>query len=365
MTRTLPVPPMHALRYAPTATLLPYANNARLHSEEQIDHLCDAIKTVGFTSPLIVAGNDLLAGHGRLLAAERLGMPEVPCLDVSNMPPALRRAYILADNLLALQSDWDPALLAAALRDLHDSDRLQALSAEFTDNALRTATSNEPTPLDAYTSTTLTPSPADAADADADADPQDRTAQVGVHLLTTADPSTAIRQLQPAAIFVDNREPLDLPPLLKAAPAGAAIAMLCTDITATAAIAALRLPAHKCNFSASLHAVHQPTPGPLLRSAHATITYGWKLGKAHTYLADRRQDTIYDDAPLPAYATPAQMGHLLRCCTYAAAPVVVISRDTLLPDSVLRENRTLIWCVPAALFDSALAYLTANVRRPL
>lgn len=359
MTRTLPLPPMHALRYAATASLLPYANNARMHSEEQIAHLCDAIQTVGFTSPLIVAGNDLLAGHGRLLAAERLGMPEVPCLDVSDMPPSLRRAYILADNLLALQSDWDPALLAAALRDLHDSDRLQALSSEFTDTALRTATTNEPTPLDAYTSTTLAPTePSDAA-------PQDRTAQIGVHLLTTADPAAAINQLKPAAIFADNREPLDLPPILKAAPAGTAIALLSTDITATAAIAALRLPAHKCNFSASLHAVHQPTPGPLLRSAHATIAYGWKLGKAHTYLADRRQDTIYDDAPLPAYATPSQLGHLLRCCTYAAAPIVVISGDTLLPDSVLREHRTLIWCVPAALFDSALTYLTANVRRPV
>ena len=101
--------------------LIPYARNARTHSEAQIAQIAGSIREFGFTNPLLLDGeNGILAGHGRVLAARQLGMDEVPCIELAHLSAAQRRAYILADNKLALNAGWDEALLRVELADLSE-----------------------------------------------------------------------------------------------------------------------------------------------------------------------------------------------------------------------------------------------------
>ncbi|ANK80858.1 MAG: DNA methylase N-4 [Rhizobiales bacterium NRL2] len=103
--------------------LRPYEGNARTHSRRQIRQIADSIDRFGFTNPVLIADDDtIIAGHGRVLAAKQLGMREVPTVRLSHMNEAERRAYILADNKLALNAGWDQELLAIELQALVDLD---------------------------------------------------------------------------------------------------------------------------------------------------------------------------------------------------------------------------------------------------
>ncbi len=107
----------------PIATLRPYAGNARKHSRRQIRQLADSITRFGFTNPVLIADDDtILAGHGRVEAAKLLGMTHVPTVCLSHLTPEERRAYVLADNKLALNAGWDQELLAIELQALVDLD---------------------------------------------------------------------------------------------------------------------------------------------------------------------------------------------------------------------------------------------------
>src|ERR1700676_1913951 len=93
--------------------------NSRTHSEAQVAAIAASIKRLGFRAPLLLDGEDvLIAGHGRLLAAARLGMKTVPTVDGSDMTAEERRAYMIADNQLALMAGWNEEILTAELRDL-------------------------------------------------------------------------------------------------------------------------------------------------------------------------------------------------------------------------------------------------------
>jgi len=101
--------------------LIPYANNARTHSDEQVAQIAASIKEFGFINPVIVDGeNGIVAGHGRVLAARKLGMEEVPTIEVAWLTDAQRKAYILADNKLALNAGWDNDLLRVELDGLDE-----------------------------------------------------------------------------------------------------------------------------------------------------------------------------------------------------------------------------------------------------
>lgn len=105
--------------YLPPAALKPWAKNARTHSKKQIRQLAASIEEFGFTNPILIdADNTVLAGHGRLAAAEKLEMGSVPCVRIETMTPAQKRAYVLADNKLALNAGWDEQLLAEELKGL-------------------------------------------------------------------------------------------------------------------------------------------------------------------------------------------------------------------------------------------------------
>lgn len=93
-------------------SLIPYARNSRTHSDAQVAAVAASIREFGFTNPVLVRGDGtIVAGHGRVLAARKLGMAEVPCIDVSHMSEAQMRAYVIADNKLAEQAGWDDDLL--------------------------------------------------------------------------------------------------------------------------------------------------------------------------------------------------------------------------------------------------------------
>ena len=105
----------------PTAKLVPYARNARTHSDDQVAQIAASIAEFGFTNP-ILAGSDgvIIAGHGRLAAAQKLGLDAVPVVVLDHLSPTQRRAYVLADNKLALNAGWDTDLLKLELSDLKE-----------------------------------------------------------------------------------------------------------------------------------------------------------------------------------------------------------------------------------------------------
>jgi DNA modification methylase len=105
----------------PLGELIPYARNPRTHSDAQVAQIAASIREFGFTNPVLVDGeNGIIAGHGRVMAARKLGLEQVPVIELAHMSEAQKRAYVLADNQLALNAGWDEALLRLELADLSE-----------------------------------------------------------------------------------------------------------------------------------------------------------------------------------------------------------------------------------------------------
>ena len=112
-----------AYKTANTADLVPYARNSRTHSPAQIDKIAASIREFGFLNPIITDGqNGIVAGHGRVLAAQKLGLETLPTIDAAHLSEAQRRAYVIADNRLALDAGWDDEMLRVELKDLDAVD---------------------------------------------------------------------------------------------------------------------------------------------------------------------------------------------------------------------------------------------------
>ncbi len=124
----------------PVDGLIPYARNSRTHTDEQVAQIAASIREFGWTNPVLLDGaSGIIAGHGRVLAARKLGMAEVPCIELSHLSEAQKKAYIIADNKLALNAGWDNELLALEFGELQelgfdldltgfDADELEALA---------------------------------------------------------------------------------------------------------------------------------------------------------------------------------------------------------------------------------------------
>ena len=126
-----------------TSNLIPYANNSRTHSDEQILQIAASIKEFGFLNPVIVdSENGIIAGHGRVMAAKKLGIEEVPCVDAGHLSEAQKKAYIIADNKLALNAGWDDEILRIELNILDDLDFDLSLTG-FSDDELQALTEIE------------------------------------------------------------------------------------------------------------------------------------------------------------------------------------------------------------------------------
>ena len=114
---------MLSYRLISTADLIPYARNSRTHSEAQVAKIASSIREFGFINPVVTDGkNGIVAGHGRVLAAHKLGLKDVPCVEASHLTEAQKRAYVIADNRMALDAGWDNDMLKVELEELKGLD---------------------------------------------------------------------------------------------------------------------------------------------------------------------------------------------------------------------------------------------------
>lgn len=144
-----------------TAALVPYARNSRTHSPAQVAQVANSILEFGFTNPVLIdADNGIIAGHGRVMAAQSLGLAEVPCIRLGYLTDAQKRAYIIADNQVALNSGWDEDMLRAELMDLRDVDfdlDLIGFDAEFLEDMLEEDQPENPNDADHVPNVPVTP----------------------------------------------------------------------------------------------------------------------------------------------------------------------------------------------------------------
>ena len=133
--------------YKKVSELVPYINNARTHNNEQVDQICASINEYGFTNPILIdEKNSIIAGHGRLLAAKKLKMKEVPCIVLCGLTEAQKKAYIIADNKLALNAGWNDELLKIEFENLKELDfdlNLTGFSADEIEKTLNEIGSEE------------------------------------------------------------------------------------------------------------------------------------------------------------------------------------------------------------------------------
>ena len=114
---------MHQYGQIAIEALTPYERNARTHSDEQVEKIAKSIREFGFLNPVLIDHkNMIVAGHGRVMAAKKLGLKEVPCVRIEGLTDTQIRAYILADNKLAEDAGWDTELLNLELKELADMD---------------------------------------------------------------------------------------------------------------------------------------------------------------------------------------------------------------------------------------------------
>lgn len=111
------------ITYRKVGELVPYVNNARTHSDEQVVQICASIREYGWTNPVLIDENGMIiAGHGRVMAAQRMKMEQVPCIVLSGLTEEQKKAYVIADNKMALNAGWDDEKLKLELENLKELD---------------------------------------------------------------------------------------------------------------------------------------------------------------------------------------------------------------------------------------------------
>jgi DNA modification methylase len=117
------LPGKYEITWRSVDQLIPYARNSRTHSKDQVAQIAASIREFGWTNPILVDGDGtIIAGHGRVMAARKLGETEVPCIELGHLTEAQKRAYVIADNQLALNAGWDAEMLKVEIAELVDAD---------------------------------------------------------------------------------------------------------------------------------------------------------------------------------------------------------------------------------------------------
>lgn len=302
----------------PVAALVPYAANARTHSAEQVEQLARSIREFGFVNPVLVSSDGtIIAGHGRVMAAKAIGMETVPTIDVHWLTEDQRRAYILADNQLALNAGWDEELLA------QEMSALRGLGVDLT--LIGFADAQLDAMVGAVEEPPADPDEAPAAPADPHCQPGDIWV-LGHHRVLCGD-STQKEQLERlvAGRLVDAC--WTDPPYNVAYEGGTADALtIQNDSMDDASFRRFLMDAFSSMASvmkdgASIYVAHSDTEGINFRAAykaaglklssclvwkkdrlvlgrsdyqwqHEPILYGWKEGRRHRWFGGRKQTTV-------------------------------------------------------------------------
>lgn len=301
--------------------LRPYDKNPRTHSDEQIRKLVASLRAYGFTNPILVdSKNGIIAGHGRLIAARAIGMTEVPVVVLDHLTDAQRRAYIIADNRLALDAGWNEDLLAAELADLKldgfdlgltgfDEEELDGIFAAA-DSLLEGPVDEEdvpPTPVTPVSRTgdfwTLGRHQLLCGDATNTDDVRKLMGRRLAHCLWTDPPYNVSYEGTAGTIQNDNQDPAAFAAFLGAAfinginviRPGAA-AYICHAETEGLAF---RKAFVEAGFKLSSCLIWRKNSLVLGRSdwqwAHEPILYGWKPGAAHSWFGGRDKTTVLEE----------------------------------------------------------------------
>lgn len=332
-------------------TLAPYPHNARTHSEAQIAEIARSMQEFGWTNPILVDGeNGVIAGHGRLLAASRLGIDVVPVIELAHLTPAQRRALILADNRIALSGGWDAELLTLELSELKELGvDLNILG--FTDEEILVA-------LEPIEPGLTDPDEAPEPPATAISKPGDLWI-LGKHRVLRGDstcPADVERLMageQADCVWTD--------PPYNVAYEGAAGKIANDDMDA-AGFAAFLAAAFGCAFAAlrlgaPAYVAHADTEGLAFRRAfveagfklsscliwrknslvlgrsdyqwqHEPVLYGWKPGAAHSWFGGRDKTTVFD-VPRPSRSEqhptmkPVELIERMLACSTKLGSVVL------------------------------------------
>lgn len=308
------------IEHLPLDALVPYARNSRTHSPEQIAQVAASIREFGFTNPVLIDGEGgIIAGHGRVMAARQLGLSEVPCIRLAHLTGAQKRAYVIADNKLALNAGWDDALLALELRDLGSEGfalHLTGFSDEELDNLLDIdgvgEEKRDPDDAPAIPRTPATKTGdtwllgahrVRCGDSTSAADWESLMLGEKADIVWTDPPyNVAYESENAGAIQNDNMSDADFRAFLRSA-----FSALCSVMKPGAAIYVAHADTEGLNFRAAYREAGLKLSGCLVwrkdslvlgRSdyqwQHEPILYGWKPGAAHRWFGGRKQTTIHD-----------------------------------------------------------------------
>lgn len=305
------------------ADLIPYAMNSRTHSDEQVAQIAASIREFGWTNPILVdADGGIIAGHGRLLAARKLGMTEVPCIELAHLSEAQKKAYIIADNKLALNAGWDNELLALEFGELQelgfdldltgfDADELEALMPVEVPEGLTDEDSAPDVQADAVTK------PGDVwlmgkhrlmCGDSTSIDAVDALMAGGMADMVFTDPPYGVDY---KGINNDNRGGLEellrgaFSNMLAASKSGAAIYVFHSDRCADIFHAVFREFFH---FSSMIiWAKNSFTLSQTdYQSQHEPCLYGWMNNGSHSWYSDRKQTSVwrFDKERVEGHTTP-------------------------------------------------------------
>jgi DNA modification methylase len=313
------------------ADLIPYAANSRTHSDAQVAQIAASIKEFGWTNPILIDDdNTIIAGHGRLLAARKLGLEEVPAIILDHLTKAQQRALVIADNQLALNAGWDMNMLKAEIEDLNLENfnlELLGFDDDFLDGLLETAPSGGKTDEDAVPEVPEIPKtvPGDVW-------------VLGNHRLMCGDSTSidAVDKLMDGAkadmVFTDppygvdykginNDDRSGLDELLRGAfssylatsKSGAAIYVFHSDKCADIFHSVFREFFH---FSSMvIWAKNSLTLSRTdYQSQHEPCLYGWMKGGTHTFYGDRKQVSVwrFDKERVEGHTTPKPVALIER-----------------------------------------------------
>lgn len=322
-----------AIEHLPTDALVPYARNSRTHSPEQVAQIAASIREFGFTNPVLIdANNTLIAGHGRVMAAQQLGLASVPAIRLAHLSDAQRRAYVIADNQLALNAGWDMTTLAREVEDLQaDGFNLDLLG--FEDDVLNglLGTTKKDPDIGADGSNIddapdLRPEPTTktgdlwllgqhrvvCGDSTSKENVQRLMAGGGADMCWTDPPYNIAYETKAGKIDNDNLSAKEFRAFLLAAfntmfealKPGAAIYVAHSDSEGVS----FRSTFSEVGFKLSGCLVWRKNALVLGRSdyqwQHEPILYGWKPGAAHRWFGGRKQTTIVE---LPSSESPFQL----------------------------------------------------------